>query len=230
MLLVALLVALVATIAVIARRRRNRRAAPAPVQVPAAVGAESSLWPAPDPTQHLLEPTEYLVDATSEPDAPSDPDEPGAPWDDRRPRREEGWRVRVPFAEPLSARLTPDAPDAPAELVARFEALSPAAAADEVVASLADLGYEVRWRRPAELALGSADGQVARVLVESRPEGGATVGVELEPDEVAEVAVGLLERLLARGHRLDRREATTVVLRDPDGAAVRVTRVPTVRA
>jgi hypothetical protein len=56
------------------------------------------------------------------------------------------------------------------------------------------------------------------------------VGVELEPDEVADVAVGLLDRLLATGYRLDRREATTVVLRDPAGAAIRVTRVPTVRA
>ncbi len=232
MVLVALLVALVATIAVVVRRRRSRRAAPAPLRVPAAdaAGGASSLWPAPDPADLVVDPSGTVVDAPSAPEAPSDPDEHGAARGDHRARREEGWRVRVPFAEPLSARLTPDAPDAPAELVARFEALSATAAADEVVASLAALGYEVRWRRPAELALGSADGQVARVLVASRPEGGATVGVELEPDEVAEVAVGLLERLLASGHRLDRREATTVVLRDPDGAAVRVTRVPTVRA
>lgn len=232
MVLVALLVAVVATIAVVARRRRRRRAAPAPIRVPAAdsgvppvggaTGAEPSLWASPDPTGATVEASPEAADEA--------PPEPGQPPVEDQPRRAEGWRIRVPFAEPLSARLAPDAPDAPAELVARFDALPAAAAADEVVASLVALGYEVRWRRPTELALGSADGHIARVVLESRPEGGATVGVELEPDEVADVAVGLLDRLVANGYRLDRREATSVVLSDPAGAAIRVTRVPTVRA
>jgi hypothetical protein len=226
--LVALLVALVATIAVVARRRRRRRAAPAPVPVqapPAATptaGGEASLWPEPH--------TDGTLDAETADVAAAHVEVPGTSPIDDLPRRAEGWRVRVPFAEPLSVRLAAEAPDAPAELVARFDALAASAAADEVVASLAALGYEVRWRRPAELALGSPEGHVARVVVASRPEGGATVGVELEPDEVADVAVGLLDRLLTSGCRLDRREATTVVLRDPNGAAIRVTRVPTVRA
>ncbi len=234
MVLVAVLVALVAAIAVAARRRRSRRSAPAPVAVPAgdtpagpeasAGDDERSLWPDPVlPTAAALVPQalrtreELQVQEEASPDVPA--------------RRSEGWRGRVPFAQPLSARLEPGGgPTTPAELVARFDTVAAPTATGEVVATLAALGYAVRWRRATELALGSDDGHVARVLVESRPEGGTTVGVELEPDEVADVAVGLLDRLLATGYRLDRREATTVVLRDDTGAAVRVTRVPTLRA
>jgi hypothetical protein len=249
---VAVLVALVAAIAVVARRRRRRTRVAPPVavapavapavdeatdegtddRVPVTAAGARSLWPSPDratrvdvvaPEEVPVEPPEEFLEELPEEDHEELPVED-------HPGRSEGWRGRVPFAEPLSARLTPDAPTTPAELVARFDAVAAPVAADEVVASLAALGYEVRWRRAAELALGSGDGHVARILVEARPEGGATVGVELEPDEVADVAVGLLDRLRAAGYRIDRREATTVVLRDDAGAAVRVTRVPSVRA
>jgi hypothetical protein len=247
-----LVLGLLAALLLARRTRRRRREpgrggrtvlipegwAPEADALPSAEPPETEAGPGdvPAPAQVDVDDTPVVGTADGSPaplaDLPwSDEDEP---WSDekvgsvaagtRRPL--EGRRIRAPFAPTLTDRLAGPAQDdlTPGELLADFERTPPAGAAEHFVQALARSGYTVRWRRQEEIALGSQDGRVARIVIRPEGEVHTTVGVELDPAEVADVAVELVASIEDAGYRVDRRDPSGLVLLGPDDDRVTVGR------